>query len=212
MGLIDTNPLEKADDTAGQRIYVIRRVSGHLRKDGLSWTFLFFCDQIPDFEESHYVSDIPGQSMPCLSDWISGSLNDHTPDHHCQRLVQDGFGLVVKVLREIKSSWKLFLNDLATFLEDVVSYLSLRLPKLGLLLTQGQSQNFHDDELIEAAEFLGRQYLLNIDYFRRQLLYHQRYINYLTSDIDNRENNIVPTALFTDLDKRRVPLRLSTAV
>lgn len=42
----------------------------------------YFCDQVLSFEENHYASDIPGQSMPRLSDWIAGSLNDKTPNGH----------------------------------------------------------------------------------------------------------------------------------
>jgi hypothetical protein len=122
MRLIDTNPLQSSDATVGPRMYAIRRVSGHLRRDGSAWTFLFFCDQIPTFGDSHYVSDIPTQSMPCLSDWIVGSLSDQTPATYCERLVQDGFGLVVKVLREIKSSWKLLLCEFEAFLEEIVGY------------------------------------------------------------------------------------------
>ena len=122
MRLIDTNPLLNSDDFIGPRMYIIRRVSGHLRRDGSAWTFLFFCDPVATFEESHYVSDIPGQSMPYPTDWITGSLNDDTPADHYDRLIKDGFGLVVKVLREIKSSWKLLLSEFETFLEDIVSY------------------------------------------------------------------------------------------
>ncbi|KFY92521.1 hypothetical protein V500_04163 [Pseudogymnoascus sp. VKM F-4518 (FW-2643)] len=155
MRLIDTNPLGSSDSQTGPRMYLIRRVSGHLRKDGPVWTFLFFCDQIPTFEESNYVSDIPGQSMPCIPDWIAGSLNVRTPDGHYERLLDDGFGLV--------------------------------------------SDNFNDEDFITATSFLGRRFLLNLDYFQRQLLYQQRYINFLTSMPAYKENSIVPRAFLEDL-------------
>jgi hypothetical protein len=34
----------------------------------------------------------------------------------------DGFGLVAKILRDIKSSWKSMLTALETFLEDIVRF------------------------------------------------------------------------------------------
>jgi hypothetical protein len=106
-------------------MYVIRRVAGHLRRDGALWTFLFFCDPVLALEESKYTPDIPGESMDCISDWITKSLNEATPDGHYEDLVRDGFGLIVKVLREIKSSWKLLLSEFETFLEDIVSKSSI---------------------------------------------------------------------------------------
>ncbi|OBT44090.1 hypothetical protein VE00_04506 [Pseudogymnoascus sp. WSF 3629] len=180
MRLIDTNPLGSSDSQTGPRMYLIRRVSGHLRKDGSAWTFLFFCDQIPTFEESNYVPDIPGQSMPCMPDWIVGSLNVRTPDSHYERLLDDGFGLIVKVLREIKSSWKLLLVDFEMFLEEI-------------------SDNFNDEDFITATSFLGRRFLLNLDYFQRQLFYQQRYINFLTSTLAHKENCIIPRSFSEDL-------------
>lgn len=57
-----------------------------------------------------------------LSDWIASSLNDQTPSSHYDRLAKDGFGLVAKVLREVKSSWKILLSDFETFLEEIVSH------------------------------------------------------------------------------------------
>ncbi|TAQ87788.1 hypothetical protein B7494_g3869 [Chlorociboria aeruginascens] len=180
MRLIDTNPLRNSNDTRGPRMYIIRRISGHLRREGSAWTFLFFCDQVPTFEQSHYVSDIPAQSMPCLTDWIAGSLNDQTPNDHYDRLIQDGFGLVVKVLREIKSSWKLLLTDFEIFLEEI-------------------SDNFVDEDFIRAAGFLGQRFLLNLDYFQRQLLHQQRYINFLTTTPGNIKNSIFPVVFIEDL-------------
>lgn len=59
--------------------------------------------------------------MAYPADWIRKSLDESTPDKHFEELTRDGFGLVVKVLREIKSTWKLLLTEFETFLEDIVS-------------------------------------------------------------------------------------------
>ncbi|KAH0543624.1 hypothetical protein FGG08_002062 [Glutinoglossum americanum] len=160
-------------------MYVIRRATGYLRRDDLLWTFLYFCDPFPTFEESHYVSDIPGNSMLNLQDWIDKSLDDKNPDSHYEMLMQDGFGLVVKVLREIKTSWKLLLSEFETFLEEI-------------------NDNFGDADFMDAAGFLGRSFLLNIDYLQRQLFYHQRYINYMTSSPAQPASLIVPTSFMQD--------------
>ena len=101
-------------------MYVIRRVSGHLRRDGDLWTFLYFCDPFEGFERSGYVNDLPGRSLAPLSSWLTDAFNPSSPQDHLQRLVSDGFGCVVKILRDIKSSWKLLLSEMEDFLEDLV--------------------------------------------------------------------------------------------
>lgn len=83
--------------------------------------FLYFCEPFQGFEQSGYVHDIPGNSMPPLSQWVTDSINPDSPQDHFQRLMADGFGLVVKILRDIKSSWKLLLGEMEEFLEDIVS-------------------------------------------------------------------------------------------
>ena len=102
------------------RIYVIRRVSGHLQFDGQLWTFLFFCEPFKDFELSGYRQDIIGESMPPISRWVADAINANTSDEHLQRVGHDGYGLVVKILRDIKSTWKLLLSEMENFLEEVV--------------------------------------------------------------------------------------------
>ena len=103
-------------------MYVIRRAVGHLKREDKDWTFLYFCDPFPGFEQSAYVPDVPGGSLPPLDDWANGLLSSNTPDEYLDRLAADGFGFVTKILRDIKSSWKLLLSDMETFLEDLVSH------------------------------------------------------------------------------------------
>lgn len=100
---------------------MIRRASGHLKKEGSNWTFIFLCDPFPDFENSGYISDIPGNSLPPLADWMEGLLSHDTAEPYLDRLRVDGFGFTVKILRDIKSSWKLLLSEMETFLETLVS-------------------------------------------------------------------------------------------
>lgn len=52
---------------------------------------------------------------------------------------------------------------------------------------------------MKAAGFLGRRFLLNLDYFQRQLFYHQRCINYLTNGPTNGANMILPNYFKKDL-------------
>ena len=47
-------------------------------------------------------------------------MDPTSPLDHFQRLESDGFGCIVKILRDIKSSWKLLLGEMEDFLEDLV--------------------------------------------------------------------------------------------
>jgi hypothetical protein len=58
--------------------------------------------------------------MPPLTKWLTEALMPDSPQDHLERLANDGFGLVVKILRDIKSSWKLLLSEMEDFLEDLV--------------------------------------------------------------------------------------------
>lgn len=58
---------------------------------------------------------------------------------------------------------------------------------------------FNDEDFIAAAGFLGRRFLLNLDYFQRQFFYHQRYMHYLTDGPKGQDNMIVPTLFVQDL-------------
>ena len=55
-----------------------------------------------------------------LVKWLSDALSTNCPQEHLDRLVKDGFGLIVKILRDIKSSWKLLLSEMEDFPEDLV--------------------------------------------------------------------------------------------
>lgn len=104
------------------RLYVLRRISGHLRRDGQLWTFIFFNDPYVDLSAAHYALDIPGGVQHPLSSWITEYVNKSTPEALLRDLSVDGFGLVTRVLREIKSTWKLLLNEIEHFLELLVSH------------------------------------------------------------------------------------------
>ena len=86
---------------------------------------MFFCEAFQDFEKTGYRQDIPGNAMPPLSEWVTKAINEETPQEHLDRLGFDGYGLIVKVLRDIKTSWKLLLGEMEDFLEDFVSRLGL---------------------------------------------------------------------------------------
>lgn len=161
------------------KIFVIRRISGHLRRDGKLWTFLYMCDPIDGFDKAHYVSDIPGTALSDITEWMSDCLHEQMSQSYALNICTDGFGLIVKILRDIKSSWKLMLTELETFLEDM-------------------NENLDDDEFIAAAGFLHRQYLLSIDYFQRQLFYHERYITYLISQMKIQDPTLVPSVFKPD--------------
>ncbi|CAO1605019.1 hypothetical protein XANCAGTX0491_008556 [Xanthoria calcicola] len=61
------------------------------------------------------------------------------------------------------------------------------------------NEAFDEDQFIEAAPYLHRQFLLYIDYFQRQLFYHQRYVSYLITHVEDVSNNIYPTRLKADV-------------
>ncbi len=62
-----------------------------------------------------------------------------------------------------------------------------------------QNENFEDEEFIDAAPFLHRQFILNIDYIQRQLFYHRRYVTYLIGPATHPETNIMPSIYLQDL-------------
>lgn len=102
------------------RIFVFRRLTGHLRRDANLWTFLFFCEPFDGFKESNFVSDIPENSISDVKEWIPECIYAGSSQDHLENLERDGFGVVVKILRDIKSSWKLMLNEFENFLDEIV--------------------------------------------------------------------------------------------
>tara|TARA_R110002003_G_scaffold39_14_gene2531 strand:- start:1110 stop:1481 length:372 start_codon:yes stop_codon:yes gene_type:complete len=102
------------------RIYVLRRVSGHLRRDGRLWTFVYFNDSYIDLSAAHFTVDVPGGVQHPPRSWITQFVNSQTPEALLRDLGEDGFGFVNRILREIKSTWKLLLNDIEYFLEALV--------------------------------------------------------------------------------------------
>jgi hypothetical protein len=84
------------------------------------WTFLFFCEPFFGSKESKYVSDIPENSLSDVKEWISECVHSGSSHDHLENLEKDGFGVIVKILRDIKSSWKLMLNEFENFLEEIV--------------------------------------------------------------------------------------------
>jgi len=52
--------------------------------------------------------------------WLSEYVKDDTPSELIDDLGRDGFGLVLKILRDMKTSWKLLLNEMEVFLEALV--------------------------------------------------------------------------------------------
>ncbi|KAK3382999.1 hypothetical protein B0T24DRAFT_661591 [Lasiosphaeria ovina] len=102
-----------------------------------------------------------------MSSWVDDYVGENCPEAFIDDLSRDGFGFVLKVLREIKTSWKLFLNEMERFLEDLVR--------------PSSSPEFDDEALIASANWLHRKLILMIDYSERQLSYHSRFITYLTN-------------------------------
>lgn len=115
--LLDTaNPNTKTDP----RVFVIRRVTGHLRLDGDLWTFMYLCDPYVDMRDAQFSTSIPGGVQRPLDQWMDDYVVDQSPEAFIDDLCTDGFGFVLGILREIKTSWKLFLNEMEVFLEDLV--------------------------------------------------------------------------------------------
>lgn len=123
--------------------------------------------------------DMPGVALSNVHEWISECLHADMSHDYAKNICNDGFGFTIKILRDIKSSWKLLLTALETFLEDI-------------------NETFEDQEFIDSAGFLHRQYLLSIDYFQRQLFYHERYVTYLIGQVTSQESNIIPTVFRPD--------------
>ena len=101
-------------------MYVIRRVSGNLRKDGKLWTFLYLSDPFQNFEQTGYISDTPNNALRPISTWLTEAMEPIGPQDHFQLRESDGFGRIVKILRDIKSSCKLLLGGMEDCLEDLV--------------------------------------------------------------------------------------------
>jgi hypothetical protein len=95
--------------------------------------------------------------------------------HYAVNINKDGFGLIAKIVREIKSSWKLLLTALEIFLDDIVRSRA-SVSHLWSLTRRAQNENFDDQEFIDAVELLHGHFLLSIDYFQRQLFYHERFL------------------------------------
>jgi hypothetical protein len=102
------------------RVFMIMRIAGHLRHDGNLRTLIFFTDPHIDISDSKYVQDTPGDLLSPFHMWLSKYVREDTPSELIDDLGRDGFGLVLKVLRDMKSSWKLLLNELEVFLETLV--------------------------------------------------------------------------------------------
>lgn len=103
------------------RIFVLSRVTGHVQREDNSWTFLFICDPFFGAEKARYQSDIAGITISEIRDWVGECFNEGSSQEHLGNLEQDGFGIIVKILRDIKSTWKLILNEFENFLEEIVS-------------------------------------------------------------------------------------------
>lgn len=99
----------------------MRRISGHLRRDGNLWTFLYFNDPYVDLSAAKYILDIPGGVQHPPESWITAYFNETTAEKILEDLQKDGFGLILHVLREVKSTWKILLSHMETFLETIVS-------------------------------------------------------------------------------------------
>ncbi|KAK5159436.1 hypothetical protein LTS14_002578 [Recurvomyces mirabilis] len=174
---------------ATSRVFVIRRISGHIRKDEGLWTFIYFCYPNTDLADAHLVTDIPGGVQPHFTTWITDFLQAASPTELLDDLSHDGYGFVLRVLREIKTTWKLLLNEMEVFLEDLNGSMS-------------------DDELMDSATWLHRQFISNLDYFQRQLLYHQRYVTYLMNAPAQEGLCIAPTVFGKDLLQENNALRV----
>ncbi|KAK2603562.1 hypothetical protein QQS21_004242 [Conoideocrella luteorostrata] len=178
--LFDPKHPESPDNVS---VFVIRRISCYIRFDNPLWTILFFNDLHINMSGAHYEEKIPGQVQLPVASWIMDFLsNAQSQEPLIRDLSHDGFGLIARLLREIKNSWKLLLNEL-------------------------ELEELDDDELIESAKWLHRKFLLNIDYFERQLLYHSRYINYLTSPPSQPDIAICPNTFKQDLIQEGDALR-----
>ncbi len=70
-----------------------------------------------------------------------------------------------------------------------------------------QNENFNDQEFIDAAGFLHRHFLVNIDYFQRQFFYHERFLTYLTSPPTHRESMVSPTVFRQDFMQENDAMR-----
>ncbi len=99
---------------------MIRRIAGHLRRDGNLWTFVFFTDPYVDISAANYVQDTPGNVLSPFSMWLSEYVKSDSKPELIGDLERDGFGLVLKVLRDIKTSWKLLLSEMEEFIETLV--------------------------------------------------------------------------------------------
>ena len=147
------------------------------------------CDPFEGFNEAKYVSDVPGTSLSDITEWMANSVHEGMNDTYAHNICRDGFGLIVKILRDIKSSWKLLLTELETFLEDM-------------------NETLDDNEIIAAAGMLHRQYLLSIYYFQRQLFYHERYVTYLTGQVTSKESTITPGVFQPDFQQEHDALKV----
>ncbi|KAH7378650.1 hypothetical protein BKA64DRAFT_245780 [Cadophora sp. MPI-SDFR-AT-0126] len=158
-----------------------RRIAGHLRHDGNLWTFIFFfTDPYIDISDSNYVQDTPGNLLSPFHMWLSEYVREDTPSELIDDLGRDGFGLVLKVLRDMKTSWKLLLNEMEVFLETL-------------------TEDYSDEELMGSLTWLHRRFIMNLDYCSRQLLYHQRFVTYLTNTPLQKGLCIAPTVYKQDL-------------
>lgn len=99
----------------------MRRISGHLRRDGKLWTFLYFNDPYVDLDAAQYIEDVPGRVQSPPEHWITEFIHEGMHVALLKDLSMDGFGLVLRVLREIKSTWKLLISQMEDFLEALVS-------------------------------------------------------------------------------------------
>ena len=118
------------------KIYAIRRVSGHLRLEADRWAFIYFCDEFKDFEKTHMLRQVPNNAMTPLTDWLNEAISPQTPQEHLDRLGHDGFGLVVKILWDIKSSWKLLLGEMEEFLDELVRIMKCDTYRIGLTVSE----------------------------------------------------------------------------
>jgi hypothetical protein len=62
-----------------------------------------------------------------------------------------------------------------------------------------QTEEYKDDDLMDAATWLHRQFIINIDYCLRQLLYHQRFVTYLMNCSSQKGLCIAPSVYKRDL-------------
>ncbi|KAK0724025.1 hypothetical protein B0T21DRAFT_48532 [Apiosordaria backusii] len=114
--LLDT---ESRGEKPDNRVFVLRRVSGHLRRDGNLWTFIYFPDPYIQMDDARFAPNIPGDVQHRLESWVTNLIHTDSPEPFVNDLCNDGFGMICMVLREIKTSWKLFLNEMEAFLENL---------------------------------------------------------------------------------------------